>query len=758
MGKVMVISTGLLFGGLSTGGALPFGFNQLDQVEAASLVSFSKTTYETKDNLRMRTGPSTKDKTVLTIPKGKEVTSTQKKGDWYKVSYTYKSKGKNVTKTGWVSGSYLKKKVYISKSSAPKTVTFTKTNYSISTNVNMRTSASTSSKIVLTLKKGATVTSKEKFGKWFKVSYTYTSKGKRVTKSGWVHGDYVKEYNQYMKTSGTYYFSKRTISLYSTPDTKKKAVASLAGQNGLYSTQKAVNSIGQTWYQVSFNGKSLYVNSGDVSKGAVKSFSKKDYQLKQDAYVYSSYGTVFTKLIKIPKGTIVSSVTSIGDWFAVTYQGKKGYVSAASLQTPPPKTPVVSKPTEKPAEKPAETPNLNINEGSSYLVTDDLNLRQEGNVGAAKILSIPKGTTVKSSEKTAENWYRVTYSGKTGYVSGSYLKEYQLTDYRFIDLRTKSSVTAKQINDYIAANVNGRPSVLLNTGQAFIDAGNKFGVNALYLAAHAIHESGYGTSNISLGKKNLFGYGAYDAAPFIGAYRFSSVAACINYVAQKMKSDYLNPNGTHFEGPFLGYLTKDSKGTRIPSKSIGMNFWYASDSNWGNKIAQHMQKILAYDKNYYGKAAINTNVPASPGIPAGSDKFPAGIQVKANKDLSSEVKKGTIFTMLEKSNDFKVLVNVNKKEYWLTSIRFDKYKEYISALNLGRVSGVGTDLLNIRSTTDTSKKDNIIGTLPLNSYVQLVLDSKQKLIMDKDQKWYQVKLSNGKLGWASKAYITKELP
>ncbi|PNB76893.1 peptide-binding protein, partial [Pseudomonas sp. FW305-BF6] len=98
----------------------------------------------------------------------------------------------------------------------------------------------------------------------------------------------------------------------------------------------------------------------------------------------------------------------------------------------------------------------------------------------------------------------VTFNGQTGFVSGAYLKEVT-TDpginrdtYQFVDLRTQSSVTAKQINDYIAAYVNlkGKKSVLTGQGQLFIDAGKQYGVNALYLAAHAIHESGYGTSAI----------------------------------------------------------------------------------------------------------------------------------------------------------------------------------------------------------------------------------------------------------------------
>ncbi|WML24860.1 SH3 domain-containing protein [Neobacillus sp. OS1-33] len=591
MGKVFVLSTGLLIGGLSSGMTIPLAPISIEHAEAASVVRLSKTTFQTTTNLRLRAGASTKYKTILTIPKGKVIYGTEKNGSYYKVTYAHKYKGKTYQKSGWVSGSY------------------------------------------------------------------------------------VKEYDQYIKTSGTYYFTKKTASLYSTPDTKKKVVGSLPVGNRLYSSQKVVNSIGKTWYQITYKGKSLYINSDDVSKS----------------------------------------------------------------QLAPTKTPV--------------NPPVSTSNGMYYLVLDDLNMRQSGE-DSTILAVIPNGSSVKSTGKKLNDWYEVIYNGKTGYVYKSYIKEYKLTDYRFIDLRTQSTVTAKQINDYISKNINGKPSVLVNKGQAFIDAGKKYGVNALYLAAHAIHESGFGTSNISLGKKNLFGYGAYDAAPFVGAYRFSTVEQCINYVAQKMKADYLNPNGAHFEGALLGYRTNDSKGKRIASKSIGMNYWYASDPNWGNGIAQHMQKILAYEQKNYENASINNSVPTLPGIPAGKDKFPIGILAKAKKDLSSTIKKDKNFFLLEKFNDYNLKVNVNKQDATI-KVPFSTYDDYFTVLNLGRVVGTGTDVLKVRPDASTTNKE--IATLHLNEYVQLALDSKGNIIMDKEKNWYNIRLSNGKFGWVSKLYIAREL-
>ena len=50
-----------------------------------------------------------------------------------------------------------------------------------------------------------------------------------------------------------------------------------------------------------------------------------------------------------------------------------------------------------------------------------LNLRKTAGTTSAILVSIPKNTQVDVISKNASNWYNVTYSGNTGWVSGSYL-------------------------------------------------------------------------------------------------------------------------------------------------------------------------------------------------------------------------------------------------------------------------------------------------------------------------------------------------
>ena len=110
----------------------------------------------------------------------------------------------------------------------------------------------------------------------------------------------------------------------------------------------------------------------------------------------------------------------------------------------------------------------------------------------------------------------------------------------------------------------------------------KYGVNALYLMAHAIHESAWGTSDIAYDKHNLFGYGAVDSDPYSGAYTYDSFSGSVEDAAKKVSTNYLSPKGSFYNGAFLG------------NKGAGMNVKYASDPYWGEKIAGHMYRADQY--------------------------------------------------------------------------------------------------------------------------------------------------------------------
>ncbi|MEH7612424.1 SH3 domain-containing protein [Gottfriedia acidiceleris] len=799
MGRVLLVSTGILVG-TSSISCPNIG---LETSKASAAIVNIKTKYQTTANLYLRQGAGTTYKSLVIIPKGKVITATQRNGNWYKVTYS--------SKTGWVSGTYLKeyykyttqatayyftnkttklyptpdtkkaavysvvvnngfystqnivnsidqtwlrvsyngKTLYVNSADVTKSAvaTFAQTKYKAIKNTSLYQTYGASSKVLSSIPSGTVISSSKRVGNW----YSVTLNGK----TGYVYINNFTKVNEvkYETTSTAYYFTKAVTNLYATPDATKPVVTTVNGDNGFASTQKATDLVGKIWYRINYNGKNLYVKSEDVSANSFTTFTTTKYKALNATYLYESFGNASKQLIQIPKDTVIPISKKIGNWYSVSYNGVNGYVRTADFG----KSDVVT--------------ITNITD-TTYITTSELNLRQTYDTSSALLTVIPVNMVLMATDKTSNNWYKVSYNGKTGYVSGSYIKQVKTGDpitsrdsYQFIDLRTPSPVTAAQINTYIANNVkSGVKSILTGQGQLFIDAGNKYGVNALYLAAHAIHESGFGTSQISLGKNNLFGFGSYDTTPYIASYKFMSVQENVEYIARSIKSTYLNPSNWKYKGAYLGFSTKDMSNVRIDAASEGMNFYYATDPNWGKLIAQHMQKILPFNKAYYDQAQPNTTIPGSPSTPVGSDVFPANVQAvaKGNIDLytakgdTAKVKSitaGTTFLLLEKTNNYWIKLSIDGNVFWTNSIKLNAYSQTLSVKNLGRIT---TDGLNVRSAATTTV-NNVIGKLNLNNYVSIVTNTDGTLTMDSTKKWYKIQLANGSFGWVSSSYVKQEL-
>lgn len=100
-------------------------------------------------------------------------------------------------------------------------------------------------------------------------------------------------------------------------------------------------------------------------------------------------------------------------------------------------------------------------------------------------------------------------------------------------------------------------------------------INPIFILALAIHESGWGRSNIARVKNNLFGWGAFDRDPFNGAWTFRDYADCCDVVMGKIKASYLTSGGAFFEGASLK----------------GMNVHYSTDRQWATGVRTLMNEI-----------------------------------------------------------------------------------------------------------------------------------------------------------------------
>ena len=133
------------------------------------------------------------------------------------------------------------------------------------------------------------------------------------------------------------------------------------------------------------------------------------------------------------------------------------------------------------------------------------------------------------------------------------------------NLLSSTGLSAWAIDRYLAANTPLPP-----IGSAFKAAEIRYGINARYLLAHAMLETGFGTSFFATNHRNLFGWTAFNRDPGKYASRFPSYADGIDYVASRIHAWYLVPNGRYYGGaPTLR----------------GMHM-YASDPEWEERIAR----------------------------------------------------------------------------------------------------------------------------------------------------------------------------
>ena len=220
-----------------------------------------------------------------------------------------------------------------------------------------------------------------------------------------------------------------------------------------------------------------------------------------------------------------------------------------------------------------------------------------------------------------------------GATPGKYYNYYQ-----YLPLRSSSNITSKQLDDYLIAlgytkkaTIYGEAnaSSMYGEGKAFVDGQLKFGVNALLVYAMGLHESGRGTSRLSIEKNNIFGWGAVDSNPN-DAYLFESVSTSVAEHMGRNLRGYMSVDNFRFFGSVLG------------NKNNGFNAKYASDPYWGNKISGWAYRIDRFngfpEYNYY---AIGL-------MPESGD-----LAVKKTADANS----ATMFTIPSKRVQRSVLIN-----------------------------------------------------------------------------------------------------
>ena len=405
---------------------------------------------DSNSTLNVRTSPNTSSSVVTKIAANTKVEVLSDSNGWSKI----KVNGKQ----GYVASKYLSDSVTTVKESTPKADTATKVstketktetmyvNVDQGSSLNMRNKPSNSGSVIVKLAKGVEVTAYSDSNGWTKikvygkegyVATKYLSKTKSTnsvtdkTNSNSSSGTVAKTTTKYVNVD-----KSSTLNMRASASTSGSVVTKLSR-----GTKVTVTSESNGWAKITVSGKTGYVSTSYLTTTAPSTQSGSTNAPKDPVketptvtkYVNvdknstlnmrSSASTSGSVVTKLSSGTKVTVTSESNGWAKITVSGKTGYVSTSYLTTTAPGTQSGS--TDAPKDPVKETPTVtkyvNVDKNST------LNMRSSASTSGSVVTKLARGTAVTVISES-NGWTKITASGKTGYVSSSYLTSSSLDD------------------------------------------------------------------------------------------------------------------------------------------------------------------------------------------------------------------------------------------------------------------------------------------------------------------------------------------
>lgn len=261
--------------------------------------------------------------------------------------------------------------------------------------------------VITTLSKGTTVAVLNNSSSWYKVSVN--------GKEGYVSGEYLTGTTATNVALGTGTVKcSSSVNFRSAPNTSSTSYGEL--KNG---TKVNVVGVSSGWYKVTYNGKTGYIHPDYITlasssagtaiapsntvtsttgtAGTVKCSSS--VNLRSEANTSSSI------LAELKNGTKITVVSTANGWCKVTYSGKTGYIKQDYVSTTG-----------------SASNNTSASTGTAAVVkcSSTVNFRSAASTSSTILGELKNGTAV-TVLSTSNGWSKVSYAGKTGYISADYL-------------------------------------------------------------------------------------------------------------------------------------------------------------------------------------------------------------------------------------------------------------------------------------------------------------------------------------------------
>ncbi|MGM8297505.1 SH3 domain-containing protein [Clostridium perfringens] len=510
-------------------------------------------------SLNVREGASTSSKVIGSLSGNTKVTIVGEEGAFYKIEY----KGSH----GYVAKEYVKDVTENNNSNQgtqtpekPSTPESTEKTgiVNVSSSLNVREGASTSSKVIGSLSGNTKVTIVGEEGAFYKIEY----KGS--------HGYVAKEYIKDVTESSNSNQGTQTPEKPSTPENTEKTgivnvSSSLNVRSSASTSSKVIGSLsGNTkvtivgeegaFYKIEYKGSYGYVakeyvkdvtessNSNQGTQTPEKPSTPENTEKTGIVNVSSSLNvregaSTSSKVIGSLSGnTKITIVGEEGAFYKIEYKGSHGYVAKEYIKDI--KDEVVTEP-----EKPSNPENSK--KTGVVTASKGLNVRKEANTSSQIIGILNSGESVEIIGEE-NGFYKITYKGQEAYASKNYINifdgnsnvnpgldignasktNYGVSLNEYIKLQQRnnpSNYSYSEFEKYInpakatnklqflridkfrSVNVSGLSSrlsnkgVLTGQGQAFVNAAKAFNIDPIYLVAQCLHETGNGTSKLAKG-------------------------------------------------------------------------------------------------------------------------------------------------------------------------------------------------------------------------------------------------------------------
>ncbi|MDS0526619.1 SH3 domain-containing protein [Clostridium sp. SHJSY1] len=369
-------------------------------------------------NLRVRSDAGTNYEIIGYLYNGQEIEVNAEKGDWYRISFNGRE--------GYVSKDYVEL-----NQSTTSTVTATDKKgqvINVTSYLNIRHSASTSSAVIGTLKNGDTFEIISNSNGWYNI--------KSQNAVGFIKSDYVKEIGisttpaaQTTKTTqnGKVVNISTNLRIRTSPSTTSSILGYLLNGQEVSITAEEGN-----WYAISYNNTKGYVSKEYVQKASGTSASNNaPVNTSSQEVTKNQKGQVInvTSSLNIRQSTSTSSTVlgilrngetfdilgKNGSWYNIKTGTVTGYVSGDYVKE-------VSGSSSNNSGGNASQEVAKNQKGQVINVTSSLNIRQSTSTSSTVLGILRNGETFDILGKNG-SWYNIKTGTATGYVSGDYVKE-----------------------------------------------------------------------------------------------------------------------------------------------------------------------------------------------------------------------------------------------------------------------------------------------------------------------------------------------